>query len=463
MHLALAAIARSTFDTDLASETVERAARVLAELGHEVIGTPELLLDLDDAGRAAERWESAELDALVVLQATFADSSAINRLASSTTAPLILWAFPEPRTGDRLRLNSLCGINLAAYVLRRSGRDYRWLLEPPTAAARPALEGALARAASTREADATPSEPGDPTHSRVDQALGLLRRARIGVVGEHPAGFEPCAYDPTELAELTGASVVPVPLPRLFAEGSSAEAADVDTIRIALGRDLAGVDDLDPASLEQSVRLHLGLRSIVDGEGLAAVATRCWPECFTEFGAAACTPQAMLSDVGVPATCEADVYGGVTSLIMQSLTGQPAFVADLVDLDRDSGTGVFWHCGLAPLSLADPEAPHRAALHSNRRRPLLNEFPLRPGRVTISRLSQSANETRLVIGGGEMLRAPLAFSGTAGVVRFDSGVDAVLDVVMGEGLEHHYCIGYGDVRAELHAVAARLEVDTVRL
>ena len=62
-----------------------------------------------------------------------------------------------------------------------------------------------------------------------------------------------------------------------------------------------------------------------------------------------------------------------------------------------------------------------------------------------------------------MLRAPLAFSGTGGVVRFDRPVTDVLDTIMGEGLEHHYGIGYGDVRAELHALADRLGLDVVVL
>ena len=52
-----------------------------------------------------------------------------------------------------------------------------------------------------------------------------------------------------------------------------------------------------------------------------------------------------------------------------------------------------------------------------------------------------------------MLAAPRPFSGTAGVVRFDSPVDTVLDRIVHHGLEHHYGLCYGDVRAELVALA----------
>jgi hypothetical protein len=62
-----------------------------------------------------------------------------------------------------------------------------------------------------------------------------------------------------------------------------------------------------------------------------------------------------------------------------------------------------------------------------------------------------------------MLREPLAFSGTAGVIRFDTPVPQVLDTIMTEGLEHHYGLVYGDVRAALFATATELGIPAVML
>ena len=83
-----------------------------------------------------------------------------------------------------------------------------------------------------------------------------------------------------------------------------------------------------------------------------------------------------------------------------------------------------------PAPVASAAVAPRAAVHSNRGMPLLNEFPLRPGRVTIGRLSQSRGRTRLTIGGGEMLADPLPFSGTAGVIRFDRPARVVMETVL---------------------------------
>jgi L-fucose isomerase-like protein len=95
--------------------------------------------------------------------------------------------------------------------------------------------------------------------------------------------------------------------------------------------------------------------------------------------------------------------------------------------------------------------------------PLLGEFALKPGRVTLARLSQSGNQQRLLIGGGEMLSRPPAFAGTSGVIRFDSPAADVFTTIMSEGLEHHYGLVYGDIRSELHGLAGELDVQVVAL
>ncbi|MGD8660695.1 MAG: hypothetical protein PVH37_12215, partial [Desulfobacterales bacterium] len=83
---------------------------------------------------------------------------------------------------------------------------------------------------------------------------------------------------------------------------------------------------------------------------------------------------------------------------------------------------------------------------------------LKPGRITIARLSQSKNVIRLVIGSGEMIRAPMSFSGTSGVVRFDRPVEEVLETIIGEGLEHHVSMAYGDCREGLKKLAGIMDI-----
>jgi L-fucose isomerase-like protein len=237
------------------------------------------------------------------------------------------------------------------------------------------------------------------------------------------------------------------------------------------------------------------LRTLIDASQLSGVAVRCWPEFFTELGCAACGAMSVLNEEQRPASCEADVNGTVTSLLLQALAGAPAFITDLVSIEAASDSGVLWHCGLAPVSMADPDSAILGTLHSNRKLPLLFEFPLKPGRVTVARLHRRAPDNgaevqspksevrsldprlrtqdsglrtldsgyQLVIGGGEMVRAPKSFTGTSGVLRFDRPATQVFDTIMRLGLEHHVSIVYGDYREELRSVARLAGLPVVEL
>jgi L-fucose isomerase-like protein len=398
--------------------------------------------DLSRFRRAAEALGGQPLDLLLAFQASFADSSMIVNLARAVDAPLFLWAVPEERTGGRLRLNSFCGINLAAHGLTRAGRQYDWVYAQPEDPA--ALRSLL-------------------TLARAGRVKRLLRSARIGRIGDHPAGFDPCSYDAEAIAARLGAQVVRHELAGIFqgvrtAAGGAIEAA-LNTLR---GR-VAGLDALDQPALRGTIGAYLTLKRLAQEDGLAGLAIRCWPEFFTELGCAACGAMSLLSDELTPCSCEADVNGTITQLILQWLSGEPAFGTDVVGFDVEGNSAVVWHCGQAPLAMADPEFQPRGAIHSNRKLPLLMEFPLKPGRVTIARLTEAKGGYTLVIGAGEMLAAPLSFSGTSGVLRFDRPAADVLATIMDEGLDHHIALTYGDYVAELLALAKLLALPVLRL
>jgi L-fucose isomerase-like protein len=343
-----------------------------------------------------------------------------------------------------LRLNSLCGINLAAHGLKRRGLPYDYVYAAPDDAAAMEKVRVLSDAGRVRR---------------------LLRRARVGRVGENPDGFESCKLDTEALQDRFGVEIVQLHLPEIFDSVKETPDAEVDTLLESLRRRLADLDALDQEALRRTLGTYLTLRRYADQENLHGLAVRCWPEFFTELGCAACGAMSMLSDELIPCSCEADVNGTVTQLILQWLSGGPAFGTDMVSFEIEDDLAVIWHCGLAPLAMADPEFEARGTIHSNRQLPLLMEFPLKPGRVTIARLSEAAGDGRyqLVMGSGEMVRAPMSFTGTSGVLRFDNGAQAALDTIMENGLEHHISLTYGDHMPALLALAKLLELPVVRL
>ncbi|MGL4240826.1 MAG: L-fucose/L-arabinose isomerase family protein, partial [Beijerinckiaceae bacterium] len=433
------ALARPTFDVPYAEEMAAKAFAALDQAGITTVGPRGLLFDADAARAAAAELKRESFDRLLLLQVTFTDASMTLELAKEIERPLAIWAFPEPRSGGRLRLNSFCGLNLAGHALGRAGVDYSWLYRDPALA----LQGALPLIDAGPAAQPAGIAASDADRAAAGRVLDGLKGRRIGLVGEHPAGFDTCRFDEAELGRMTGIAIDRIALGELFRRASAAPAEDV-----ALGRasitGLRGVADVDQPQLAKSLSLFEGLKSLKDEKGLSAFAVRCWPEMFTEYGCAICGPMGMMNQAGVPAACEADMLGAVTALMLQEAAGEPSWLVDIVDMDTGDGTGVFWHCGSAPMSMRDPLHPAEAQIHSNRRMPLLFQFPLKPGRVTIARLSQARNDPHLVVSAGEVVRAPISFTGTSGVVRFDKPVADVTASLIGGGYEHHVAMVYGD-------------------
>ena len=81
----------------------------------------------------------------------------------------------------------------------------------------------------------------------------------------------------------------------------------------------------------------------------------------------------------------------------------------------------------------------------------------------MARLSEATGSFRLVVGAAEMLSAPRSFSGTTGVLRFDRPAAEVLETILGEGLEHHVSITYGDYVPALVALARMLNIPILHL
>jgi L-fucose isomerase-like protein len=402
-----------------------------------------MIVDLAAAQAAAEELGGEQLDLLLVFQSTFADARMTMALVDRLAAPLLLWALPESPSGARLRLNSLCGINLSAFSLKRSGRHFRYVYAAADDPAVPPQAESLARAG---------------------RALRLLRQARVGVIGQRPDGFDPCDYHADRLKALLNVEVVPFDLHDFFSQVMAQPGERIEARQASLGQELFNLAELDQAAVRGALGTLETLSDLSETRGLSGIAVRCWPEFFTELGCAACGAMSMMTDAGVACSCEADVNGVVTQIMLQAVSGVAAFGSDLVAADPDEDTSIFWHCGLAPLSMADPSIQPRGTVHSNRMLPLLMEFPLKPGRVTVARLSEAGGEGyRLVVGRGEMLARPNSFSGTSGVCRFDRPVGEVLDAIMGEGLEHHYSITYGDHYDSLVALAEMIQLPLIRL
>ena len=447
LRIAFFPLIRTTFDMALAEEMIRMAREALAAAGLELSGPAKAITDLPSARSAAADLDSTAVDLILIFQATFADSTMVTALTDYADAPVFLWGIPEPWTGGRLRLNSLCGINLAGHALTLQKRKYRY-------------------------AYGSPQDPAVIEKIRSSAAAGELRRrlrsARLGVIGDHPLGLDTCHLDEAGLKKTFGVEIKRIELAELFARARKIPTPTLNRTRSLLDARLDNLPTLEQAPLTGTLSAYHALKEIADEKKLDGLAVRCWPEFFTELGCAACGAMAMLTDglgqaTPLPCSCEADINGTLTQLILQWLSGSPAFGTDIVGVDEGENRIALWHCGLAPLAMADPVHQPHGGIHSNRGVPLVMDFPLKPGTVTIARISQSTGSLRLVLGKGDMLAEPKPFSGTAGTLRLACSASEFLALLMDEGLEHHISLAYGDYFAPLSAFAGLVGLPVISI
>jgi len=436
----LMGVARPGFDTGLAARVYQESVELLERLGYQLVRSDGLVTDPDEAGRLAAGYRAAGADALILQFSTFTDGRFLTSIAGELDLPLLIWSVPEPEVGGRLRLNSLTGGNLAASLLARLGRRFKFLYRLPSEAeAARELQRWLAAATTARK----------------------LREAVIAEVGNPPPGFYTSTVDALALRRKIGTR-----LTRLDLQAVLEKAAQIPADRYTklIERDRAavkGLDQLVPEHVVRSTQFTLALKDALEVSRPAAVAVRCWPEFFNDYKAAACSSLSHLIEEGIQAACEADTLGAITMLAQHHLTGQPTYLGDLVHVDRTRNSFVFWHCGVGAHSLASARTGPIAGVQPNRNLGFAMNNALKSGTVTVARLGQSNEGFRMLLLRGEALDEPNRFWGTSIEVRMEQPVQAVLDRVIYAGFEHHYALVWQDVTGELTELCAILDIPVV--
>ena len=111
------ALARETFDVEFAESKFSKGKDILQSISKKVIGFDKLVTNDDIADEALAFFKDNDFEKIFLFQTTFTDAKFLLNFAKSIQKPICIVSFPEPRTGGRLRLNSVCGLNLAMHSL----------------------------------------------------------------------------------------------------------------------------------------------------------------------------------------------------------------------------------------------------------------------------------------------------------------------------------------------------------
>lgn len=171
----------------------------------------------------------------------------------------------------------------------------------------------------------------------------LLRRSRIGLVGDPSDWLVASMPDATTIKNSWGPTVVPVDMNEVEEHLESVSDHDLDPHIEGLVGDAASVVEPSAAELNDVARIYLALKSVISTHELDALTVRCF-DFVQRQRTTGCFALAQLSDEGVIAGCEGDLVSTLGLMWARELLGVTPWMANPAQLDPADNT--FWlaHC-----------------------------------------------------------------------------------------------------------------------
>ena len=415
INIGVVCLARKTFDFQAANEIYEQLQTSLTKLSHinwEFL--PELLIEVKEAQRAGEFLRKKGIDALICISGTFALGHLILELEKTLMVPILLWGLNElPYSGGKIRLNSICGVNLNASNLYKAGiTNFHVVI-------------------------------GD----RIDQdwldairIIKCLKSARVGVLGSHAHGFFNLDIDELSLFKELGILVDHYELKDVFS--TPVTSAEIKT-RKAQIKSIFDISNLSPTQFERVAELTVKIASFIKTHNLSALAIRCWPEFARDYSIAPCAAMSLLQTEDYILTCEGDILGSISMLAHQAIGSTPAFLADFSQIDLQENTALLWHCGVAPCTSRDESSSCTLDTYFANGKGVTAGFVMKPGIVSLLRFDYALGKYRVFIQSAEGIPMQKELKGTYLKIKFTQNVKDVLNLLVENGIAHHLSVVYG--------------------
>lgn len=427
-----------TFHLESAQREFDKSVRLLKSINPGVICPDKMLLDINSLN---DFLEGKNPDLAIVQNVTFANAAYISQVLRKTHCPVLLWTLREPQSnGGRLCLNSLTGAFSAGNTLNALGRKFEYLLASPDEASAENNIKSFVSAVALKKAV---------------ESLNILQ------VGHTPEGFGFGRALDGEMLKVFGARLISIEARELIDKAKLFSESDVSEYIERAKASINGLDKIEHKNVVDFARLFRAYDEYTKQNNISALSSRCWPDFFTAFGTPVCAVLGMLNDLGISSACEADTYGALSMYIASQLTGKASFFGDPVSINEADNSVTFWHCGMAPCSLAREDSGACAGLHCNRKIGPTLEFGCKAEKnVTVFRVGKRPDGSfRFFIAKGEALDRPQQYFGTSIVVKTQNNVGEIINRAVKEGWEPHFAVAMGDVSAELEAFAGLLNIE----
>lgn len=223
------------------------------------------------------------------------------------------------------------------------------------------------------------------------------------------------------------------------------------------------------------IEAHKGSKKYV------AIAGKCWPAFQTQFGFVPCYVNSRLTGMGIPVSCEVDIYGCLSEYIGTCISGDSVTLLDInntVPLDmyqqsieskydyQFTDTFMAFHCGnTCSKRICNPTMKYQKIMARSLPVEVTHgtlEGDILPGSITFYRLQSTAdNHLYAYLAEGEVLPVATQSFGSIGVFAIKEMGRFYRHVLLEKGFPHHGAVAFGHFGKVLFEVFKYLGVEEI--
>ncbi|MCX8058705.1 MAG: fucose isomerase [Spirochaetes bacterium] len=407
---------RKTFDYNTASQIFEEKKRYLRSINLvDWVIYEKPVFEVEDLSDVVNYFISSNIDAFIFISGTFHLGHLPLFIYKHLNKPVYFWGWDElPYDGGKIRLNSVCGVNLNCSNFYKSGIDnFHYSI-------------------------------GDEIDINWLKAINIihgLNNSKVGIAGYRAHGFFNVDVDDTSIYKNFGILIDHFELSEIFNYNFDKEDFDYFNQKV---KKIFNTKALSEEQINKVVILSAKLKKFFVDNNLSSLAIRCWPEFAASFSISPCASMSILQSEGIILTCEGDLDGSI-SMIAQKYAGSDyPYLADFSQINLKENFGLLWHCGVAPCNLWDGKCDITLDTYFAGGKGVTAGFVMKEGEISLLRLDSVNGDYRVFLSEGKIIPMDKALTGTYGKVVFKTHIKNVLDKIISNGIAHHISVSYGN-------------------
>lgn len=386
-----------------------------------------LLSETEDCEKVRDYFKKEGVDAIFIINCNFGNEEAAGTIAKMMNLPTLLWGPQDmlfEEDGTRYT-DSQCGLFAISKQLKRLGVPFSYI--------------------ENCEIEDEIFTKGIKSFFSVATMVKNFKGLRITQVGTRLNPFKSVMANELELTEKFGfnmqnvnMAVATPKLERILKERDADLTRDVETLK--KNYDVAGLDDELLKKMLTFVYFYI---EIFEETGADVLSTECWTAMPQAFNANPCLAMSILSDMGYIVTCESDIHGAVSNVLLMCATRgkcPPLFGEFTCRNPKNKNSELLWHCGPFPYSQKNEKS--KAYLYNTK-----PSFRVRDGVYTIARFQGDRGKYTLLGGTLKTTDGPHTF-GTYLWAEFGNLSRIEKKLINGPYI-HHMTEVYGDFAEEL--------------